>query len=337
MKNYIAACGFPLKKIGDRPVPRLILGHLPFVGESYRGPEKNRDYITKFSDTKNTVKILRIAVEKYGLTVTATGISAGNRLTKLFFEAIKEAEKLTDTEIALIPCIQIPLTIHGKPVDTYRRWLTYYEIERQIAGDMVLGKYLEDPVLQCRRGWKATFKETLQYSKPYGRRELKDLQVDFESLEKKISILEDHKILFAELGSETDFLAMINRLDLLETLVDRLRNRYGHHILLGVHHAGITIPILENSELKFDGYVTPINSMSVMMFPNRDSAVEAIRTAKKPVIAIKPLAGGRIRPREALEHIYREMGIDFCMIGVGSEREAEKDFSIAHEILKNNG
>ena len=175
MKNYIAACGFPFKKIGDKPAPRLILGHLPFVGESYQGAEKNREYITRFSDTKNTVKILRIAVEKYGLTVTAAGIPADNRLTKLFFEAIKEAEKLTDTEIAVIPCIQIPLTILGEPVDTYRRWLTYYEIEKQIAGEMLLDKYLEDPVLQCRRGWKAKFNETLQHSKPYGRRELEDL------------------------------------------------------------------------------------------------------------------------------------------------------------------
>ena len=80
-----------------------------------------------------------------------------------------------------------------------------------------------------------------------------------------------------------------------------------------------------------------MNSMGVMMFPSRDSAVEAIRAAKKPVIAIKPLAGGRLKPTEALEHIYRKMGIDFCMIGVGSEREAEEDFSIAHEILKSNG
>ena len=64
------------------------------------------------------------------------------------------------------------------------RALTYYEIERQIAGNMILDKYLEDPLLQYIRSWKAKFKETLHYSKPYGRRELKDLQIDFESLER---------------------------------------------------------------------------------------------------------------------------------------------------------
>ena len=334
MRDYITACGLPLQKIGDMPVPRLILGHLPFIGESYQGPETNREYTTRFSDIKNTVKIMRIAVEKYGLTVTAAGITPNNGLTSLFFEAIKETEKLTDTEIAIIPCIQIPLTIHGKPVDTYRRWLTYYEIERHTSGKEPLNKYLEDPVLQCRRDWKAKFKENLQYSKPYRRKELKDLKIDYERLDRELAILEDFNILFAQLGSETDFLTMTNKLDLLETLVDHVRSRYGHRVLLGVHHAGITIPKLENSRIKFDGYVTPINRIGVMMFPTRGIALEAIKATKMPIIAIKPLAGGRIKPREALEHIYREVGIDFCMIGVGSESEAEEDFSTALGILK---
>lgn len=334
MRDYITACGLPLLKIGDVPVPRLILGHLPFIGESYQGSEKNREYATRFSDIKNTVKIMRMAVEKYGLTVTAAGIMADNQLISLFFEAIKETMKLTDTEIAIIPCIQIPLTIHGMPVDTYRRWLTYYEIERQKIGKKSLNKYLEDPVLQCRRDWKATFKETLQYSKPYRREELKGLQIDYERLDRELTIIEDFNTLFAELGSETDFLTMTNKLDLLESLVDHLRCGHGYRVLLGAHHAGITIPMLENSGIKFDGYVTPINRIGVMMFPTRDTALEAIKDTKKPIIATKPLAGGRMKPGEALEHIYGEVGIDFCMIGVGSEKEAEEDFSIALGILK---
>jgi hypothetical protein len=334
MRKYIAVCGLPLKKIGDKQVPRLILGHLPFVGESYQGLEKNRECAARFSDIKNTVKILRLAIEKYGLTVYAAGVSADNGLTGLFLKAVKETERLTNTELAIIPCIQIPLTINRRPVDAYRRWLTYYEIERQTAGDTILNKYLEDSVLQCRRDWKTKFKKTLHHSKPYSERELKELQVNFDSLEKQFAVLEDHKILFTELGSETDFLTMTNRLDLLETLVKSLRNTYGHDVLLGVHHPGTTIPKLENSEIKFDAYVTPTNRMGVMMFPTREMAVKVIRAAKKPVIAIKPLAGGRIKPKEALEYIYNEMGIDFCMVGVGSLREAEEDFSAAHEILK---
>jgi hypothetical protein len=73
---------------------------------------------------------------------------------------------------------------------------------------------------------------------------------------------------------------MTNRLNLLETLVESLRNTYGHDVLLGVHHSGTTIPKLENSKIQFDAYVTPINRMGVMMFPTRDRAVKAIQAAK---------------------------------------------------------
>jgi len=59
-----------------------------------------------------------------------------------------------------------------------------------------------------------------------------------------------------------------------------------------------------------------------------------VRATNRAVIAIKPLAGGRIEPREALRYVYGDQGICFCMIGVGSESEAMVDFTIASEILR---
>jgi hypothetical protein len=76
------------------------------------------------------VKILRWAGDKYSLTVSAAGVSANNGLIGLFLKVVKETERLTNTEMAVIPYIQIPLTINSKSVDAYRRWLTYNEIER---------------------------------------------------------------------------------------------------------------------------------------------------------------------------------------------------------------
>jgi len=330
----VAACGFPMLKMAGVLVPRLILGHLPFVGESYQGSSKNLEYITRFSDMKNTVRILRVALEIFGATVAAAGISDENRLGELFFKAIKETERTTRREIAIIPCIQIPLKILGKPVDVYRRWLTYYEIEKRQTDRELLRKYLEDPVLQCRSGWRPKFEEALQVSKPYGRKETEALQIDHERLDASVSFLRGFNVLFFELGSETDFLAMTGRTDLLASLIDHLGERFGYHVILGVHHAGSTIPILEGSKIEFDGYVTPINKLGVMMFPTTNAALRAVRSSQKPIVAIKPLAGGRIPPRHALEYVYRELAIDFCMIGVGSESEAEEDFSTALEILK---
>jgi len=334
MKDYATACKFPKMKIGDVVVPRLILGHLPFVGESYQGPEKNKEYVTRFSDIRNSTKILRLSVERYGLTVAAAGIMGSSEgLGGLFLKAIKEVERITETEIALIPCVQIPLSIKRKPVDTYRRWMTYYEIEKRTT-DELARRYLEDPILECRVGWSIQFKEALQKCKSYGCDEIRDLRINMAEIDGDISILSDFKVLFLELGSEIDFLTMTGRIDLLGSLVDYIRDHFGHRVLLGTHHAGTTIPILEGSSVKFDGYVTPVNKLGIMMFPTMNGALEAMRGSRRSIIAIKPLAGGRIGPREALEYVYRDLGMDFCMIGVGSESEAVEDFTIASEILR---
>jgi len=334
MKDYAAACKFPKMMMGDVVVPRLILGHLPFVGESYQGPERNKEYATRFSDIRNSIQILRLSVEEYGLTVAAAGIMGSEEgLGGLYLKAIKEVERITETEIALIPCVQIPLSIGRRPVDAYRRWMTYYEIEKRTT-DELARRYLQDPILECRAGWDMQFKEALRIYKPYGRDEIRDLQIDMAEIDGAISNLSDFKVLFLELGSETDFLTMTGRVDLLGSLVDHIRGDLGHRVLLGTHHAGSTIPLLEGSSVKFEGYVTPVNKLGIMMFPTMDGALVALRGSGRPIIAIKPLAGGRIRPREALEYVYGDLGMDFCMVGVGSEGEAVEDFTIASEILR---
>ena len=102
---------------------------------------------------------------------------------------------------------------------------------------------------------------------------------------------------------------------------------------MGTHHAGSTIPVLERSWIEFDGYITPVNKLGVMIFPTQGMALKAIRSAKKPIIAIKPLAGGRIPPNIALEFVYKDLMIDACMIGVASESEVDEDIPLALEKL----
>ncbi len=333
LKNYAEASRFPLTEINGVPVPRLILGHLPFIGESYQGPEKNQTYINRFSNMENTIKILSKAVNEYGVTVAAAVPADEGGLAELFLRAVKEIIHRTGIEIALIPCLKIPLMIGEEPIDDYRRWLTYYKNERLLAGDNILKKYLEDPILQCREGWREKFQHALDHSLPYEKEERGKIRIDYEKLKQAVSSFREFKVLFVELGSETDFLAMTERTDLLSELMDWLRDNFNYPVLLGSHHAGMTIPILEMAEINFAGYITPVNKAGVMMFPTQEIALEAIRGVKKPIIAIKPLAGGRIAPREALKWIIKKTKIAACMIGVGSEIEADEDLSIALEIL----
>lgn len=50
-------------------IARLILGHLPFLGESYQRESKHRQYARRFSKIENTINILTKAVEECEVTV----------------------------------------------------------------------------------------------------------------------------------------------------------------------------------------------------------------------------------------------------------------------------
>ena len=65
------------------------------------------------------------------------------------------------------------------------------------------------------------------------------------------------------------------------------------------------------------------------MLPTHSQALEAIASTSKPVIAIKPLAGGRIPPSQAFEYVFQVAYADAVMIGVASEEEFDEDLTAA--------
>lgn len=334
MRRYLEASSFPLIEIGGVPIPRVIMGHLPFVGESYQGIEKNREYAEKFSRVENIIKVLKKAVNSYGVTAMAVMPPTLGERSKLLLNAIFETMRITDIEIGIIPCIQIPLTIDGVRVEDYRRWVTYYSIEQKIGEVELYEKIIKDPILLCREGWGKKFPEALCQLRPYSDKEIERINIDYEGLDEALSCFDGFKVLLAEPGSESDLLAMTGRTDLLMEFADWLRDKLKCPIVVGTHHAGLTIPILEKSDIAIAGYVTPVNRLGVMMFPTPRLAFEAIRQSAKRIIAIKPLAGGRISPDEAFRYIYGTVGADACMVGVASIKEVDEDFSIVKRTLK---
>ncbi len=318
--------------LGDIQIPRLILGYLPFVGESYQGPAKNAEYSRRFSNIENTVAILTKAVKDYGITVIGAPTPIEGDSARRFVKAIEQTSHNLEIDVALITCLRIPLRIGGNKIDDYRRWLTYYKVERNHGGKDLLSRYLGDPVLQAREKWKSRFLENLKNSRPYCG-ELGSLEIDYDSVNRALTELNNLNVLFVDLGSETDLLAMGERTDLLADLVDCISDNYGYRCLLSCHHAGSTLPILESSKVDFYGYLTPLNKLGVMMFPTQRASEDAVKNSKQPVIAIKPFAGGRLHPKVALEYVYNELDIPSCMIGVASLKELEQDASTALQIL----
>jgi len=58
-----------------------------------------------------------------------------------------------------------------------------------------------------------------------------------------------------------------------------------------------------------------------------------IEQIKKPVIALKPFASGRIQPEEGLKFTLSTPGVTAVVIGVANHEEVVQDFQLAKEIL----
>ena len=97
------------------------------------------------------------------------------------------------------------------------------------------------------------------------------------------------------------------------------------------HNAGEVVRAAE----QFDAAAinTPINKIMWRMCPCEENVLQAIRQTKKKVIAMKPLAMGRIAPQEGMEYVCRLPDVDGVVVGIGHEYEAEETFGTAREIL----
>ena len=310
---------------------RIILGNLPLLGISYQGITKDNEYKERFRNKAETKKVIRTALN-HGVKFFAASSQTFNSLALNYINVVKEIEVEDKKEIWLIPCIDVPLRFKGKRVDDYQRWKTHLEYEIKQYEKMVLQRYIEDPILNCRQGWK----EGLNSAKPFKHAELvNDLGIDWKDWEVSVNEFSNYNLGWIEPGSGTDFLA-ISRMDLLEELLDKT-SQMGHRILLGSHHIGISHQLISNRIVKgYDGFITPVNKLGAMMFPTQKTVETAIANIKKQgklVVAIKPFAGGRISPEEALPYVFKKVGADACMVGVGSAAEAEIDIQVAEKVL----
>lgn len=308
---------------------RLILGHMPLVGVSYQSVERDRDYRERFSDPGAMRRVVDAALGM-GIRRFAAASPGSSPLASLHLQVLKNAAD-EGRDIELIPCVGVPVRLGGKEVDAFRRWATYLAVEGPIHPG-VRRLFLEDPVLNFRPGWR----NGLPASRPYRDDDFQRLEIDWGRVEADLDSLADLPVSHIEPGSETDFLAMTGRLDLLGELVDRIGERGFEGVLFGVHHAGETIPRLDEGLDGFSGYVTPLNPLGVMMFPTKASAEKAIRETERAVYAIKPLAGGRVRPEDAFRYVFG-FGVEGCMIGCASVTEVEEDFKAALEASQKKG
>ena len=332
MKSYLEGCGVPTTRIGCIEIPRLIMGIHPYDGCSYQNKERDARNFRAFSRAQSVADILRCAVEEGGITAIQIDHMLP-KLDRLHLQAIWETEQQTNTQIGMVAYILIPVTLDGEIISySERAHSTFYNHNEVLGGEAFREHFHADEIIRYNLGDTLNGIATPATVAPYTEEDAARFEVDYGILERYLGFFAGCDILIADPGAEIDLLAMTGRVDLIREYLDFLRQRFDT-VITSVHHAGVTLPLLEANNIPVDGYLTTVNAPGTFMFPTRDMAIDAIKNAGKPVIAIKPMAGGRYLGHKAFEYVFDEVGVQASMFGMGTIAQVRETIQTARRVL----
>ncbi len=332
MKSYLQGCGVPTTTVGNAEVPRLIMGIHPYDGCSYQNDERDRENLDQFSRVERVTEVLRCGVKEAGITAVQVDHMLPE-LDRLHLQAVWETQQQTQIEIGMIAYILIPITLDGELISySERAHSTFYAHDEKMGGDAFRQHIERDAIVRYVLGDDLSKLVTPDTVPPYTTEEAARFEVDYAVLEQYLGFFAGCDILIADPGAEIDLLAMTGRFDLIREYLDFLRGRFDT-VITSVHHAGVTIPLLEAENIPVDGYLTTVNQPGTFMFPTRELALDAIREASKPVIAIKPMAGGRYLGEKAFEFVFDEVGVAASMFGMGTLEQVRQTARAARSVL----
>jgi hypothetical protein len=323
----------PTTRLGNIDFPRLVMGIHPYDGCSYQDTERDAQNLEAFGRVSPVVDVLRHAITEFGLSVAQVDHMIPE-LNRLHLQALWETQRLVDTEIGLLAYILIPITLNGENVSySERAHSTLFGYDLAAVGEKAyMEQVSKDEILRYTVGGDLKNLVTPKTVAPYSQADAENFEIDYATLEQYLGFFAGLKILVADPGAEIDLLAATGRFDLIREYIAFLRNRFDT-VITSVHHAGNTIPLLEENNIDVDGYLTPVNEPGMYMFPTRDTAIDAVRQTDKPVICIKPMAGGRYLGTKAFEFVYNEVGVDSCMFGMGTKDQVTESATAALSVL----
>ena len=100
-------------------------------------------------------------------------------------------------------------------------------------------------------------------------------------------------------------------------------------------HMPESIVYADESGLDVDTYISIFNSMGFLMQVEVDWIARIIQEAQKPVMTIKPMAAGQIRPFQALTFVWNAIrDCDMVTVGTMTPREAQELIELSLQILE---
>ncbi len=332
MKSHVEACGVPVTRVGEAQVPRLIMGIHPYDGCSYVDEQRDAENARAFSQVEAVVPPLRYAVEEAGITAVQVDHMLPV-LNRLHLQAIWETEQLTGVNLGLVAYILIPITLEGQEMAySERAHATFYAHNDRLGGEAFRRHIRQDGIMRYLLHGSLDDLVTPEKAPAYTPADAALFEIDYARLEYYLGFFAGCDILIADPGAEIDLLAMTGRFDLIREYLAFLRQRFDT-VITSVHHAGVTIPLLEREGIAVDGYLTPVNELGAAMYPTRDLALDALGQTEKPIIAIKPLAGGRYLGHQAFAFVFDQVGVEAAMFGMGTVEQVAETTRAAREAL----
>lgn len=100
-------------------------------------------------------------------------------------------------------------------------------------------------------------------------------------------------------------------------------------------HLPETIIFSDETGLDVETYISIYNAMGFLMPIEVDWIMRTIHNAKKPVMTIKPMAAGQLRPLQALSFVWNTLrNQDMVTVGTMSPREAHEVVEMSLSILE---
>jgi hypothetical protein len=100
-------------------------------------------------------------------------------------------------------------------------------------------------------------------------------------------------------------------------------------------HSPECIVIADESGLDVETYISLYNSMGFLMQVEVDWIHQVIHNAKKPVMTIKPMAAGQLRPFQAMAFVWNTLrDQDMVTVGTMTPKEAEELIELSLGILE---
>lgn len=100
-------------------------------------------------------------------------------------------------------------------------------------------------------------------------------------------------------------------------------------------HMPESIIYSDETGLDVDTYISIYNAMGFLMQVEVDWIASVIRNAKKPVMTIKPMAAGQIRPFQAMNFVWNTLRpIDMVTVGTMTPDEAKELIEMSLAILE---